>query len=316
MSLLHILVFPGFLFLMGFALMSEQLDRFLYARMQNRVGPPWFQPLADLIKLAAKEDTIPEGADRAIFRLMPVVALTAVITASFCVPIWSTSALSSFSGDLVVVLYLLTIPTLTFFLGGWFSRSAYSLIGAARAITQLFAYEIPLFLAILSPAMLAGSWSLSEIASFYSQRPYLLPVNLIGFGVAVVALLGKLERVPFDIPEAETEIVGGSFTEYGGRLLALFRLCIDIEMVVGAALIAAVFLPLGLRLDLGPIGSPIVGFVLWLFKVEFIILILSFMRTIMARLRIDQMIDFCWKYLAPLALLQLIVNLFLKGIVQ
>jgi NADH-quinone oxidoreductase subunit H len=315
-SLFYILVFPGFLFLIGFALASEQLDRFLYARMQNRVGPPWFQPLADFIKLSAKEDTIPEGADRTIFRMMPVVALTAVITASFYVPIWSTSALSSFSGDLVVVLYLLTIPTLTFFLGGWFSRSAYSLIGAARAITQLFAYEIPLFLALLSPAMLAGSWSISEIAAFYGARPHLLPLNLIGFGVAIVALLGKLERVPFDIPEAETEIVGGSFTEYGGRLLALFRLCIDVEMVVGASLIAAFFLPFGLSLPLGPVASPLVAFVLYLLKIEAIILLISIMRTVMARLRIDQMIDFCWKYLAPLALLQLVANLFLKGLVQ
>lgn len=309
-SLLYILVFPGFLFLVGFALISEQLDRFLYARMQNRVGPPWFQPLADVIKLAAKEDTIPEGADRTVFRFMPVVALTAVITAIFYVPIWSQRALQAFPGDLVVVLYLLTIPTLTFFLGGWFSRSLYSMIGAARAITQLFAYEIPLLLAILSPAMLAGSWSISDITAFYAARWYLVPVNLIGFGVAVVSLLGKLERVPFDIPEAETEIVAGSFTEYGGRLLAIFRLCIDIEMVVGASLIAAVFLPFGLRIH------PTIGFGLYLIKIEFVIFLISLMRTVMARLRIDQMIDFCWKYMAPLALLQLVINLFLKGYVQ
>lgn len=309
-TLLYILVFPGFLFLIGFSLASEQLDRFLYARMQNRVGPPWFQPLADVIKLAAKEDTVPEGADRAVFRFMPVVALASVITAIFYVPVWSTKALSAFPGDLVVVLYLLTIPTLTFFLGGWFSRSLYSMIGAARAITQLFAYEIPLLLAILSPAMLAGSWSISDIAAFYNERWYLAPLNLIGFGVAVVALLGKLERVPFDIPEAETEIVAGSFTEYGGRLLAIFRLCIDIEMVVGASLIAAVFIPFGLGLN------PALAFVLYLVKIEFVILLISLMRTVMARLRIDQMIDFCWKYLAPLALLQLVVNLFLKGVVK
>lgn len=309
-ALLNILVFPGFLFLVGFSLAGEYLDRVLYARMQNRVGPPWFQPLADIIKLAAKEDTIPEGADRTIFKLMPVFALTATVVASFYVPIFSTQALFSFSGDLVVVLYLLTIPTLTFFLGGWFSRSLYSLVGAARAITQLFAYEIPLLLAILAPAMLAGSWSISEISAFYSERPYLTPLNILGFGVAMVALLGKLERVPFDIPEAETEIVAGAFTEYGGRLLGLFRLCVDIEMIVGASLIAAVFLPFGLGLH------PVLGFVLYVIKVEALILLISLMRTVMARLRIDQMIDFCWKYLAPIAMLQLVINLFLKGVVQ
>lgn len=309
-ALINLLIFPGFLFLVGFSLAGEWLDRVLYARMQNRVGPPWFQPLADIIKLAAKEDTIPEGADRTIFKLMPVFALTATVVASFYVPLYGTQALFSFSGDLLVVLYLLTIPTLTFFLGGWFSRSLYSLVGAARAITQLFAYEIPLLLAILAPAMLAGSWTVSEITAFYAAKPYLIPVNLVGFGVAMVALLGKLERVPFDIPEAETEIVAGSFTEYGGRLLGLFRLCVDIEMIVGASLIAAVFLPLGLGLH------PAVAFVLYIVKVEALILLISLMRTVMARLRIDQMIDFCWKYLAPLALLQLVVNLFLKGVVQ
>jgi NADH-quinone oxidoreductase subunit H len=309
-ALLQILVFPGFLFLIGFALSSEQLDRFLYARMQNRVGPPWFQPLADLIKLSAKEEALPEGADRTIFKLMPIVALTAVVTASFSIPIWSIQGLAPFPGDLLVVLYLLTIPTLTFFLGGWFSQSLYSLIGAARAITQLFAYEIPLLLAILSPAMLASSWSISDISAFYADRWYLAFVNIIAFGVAVIALLGKLERVPFDIPEAETEIVAGSFTEYSGRLLALFRLCIDIEMVVGASLIAAVFLPFGLKLHWS------LAFVLYLVKVEAIIFLISLIRTVAARLRIDQMVDFCWKYLAPLALLQLVINLFLKGFIK
>lgn len=310
MALFYILVFPGFLFLIGFALAGEWLDRKLHALMQNRVGPPWFQPLADIIKLSAKEDTIPNGADRTIFKLMPMLALTATVVAVLYVPIWSKSALNSFPGDLVVVMYLLTIPTLTFFLGGWFSRSVYSLIGAARALTQLFAYEIPLMLAVLAPAMLANSWSISEISAFYAQRWYLAPVNIIGFVVAMVALLGKLERVPFDIPEAETEIVAGSFTEYSGRLLGLFRLCIDVEMIVGASLIAAIFLPFGL-------GAPAwLAFILYLIKVECLIFLISFMRTIMARLRIDQMIDFCWKVLAPVAFLQLVVNLVLKGVVQ
>jgi NADH-quinone oxidoreductase subunit H len=310
MAIFNILVFPGFVFLLGFALAGEWLDRKLYARMQSRIGPPWFQPLADIIKLSAKEDTIPNDADRTIFKLMPVVALTATVVAIFYIPLWSSSALSAFAGDLVVVMYLLTIPTLTFFLGGWFSRSVYSLIGAARALSQLFAYEIPLMLAVLSPAMLAGSWSITEISAFYAQRWYLAPINTIAFLVSLIALLGKLERVPFDAPEAETEVVAGSFTEYGGRFLALFRLCVDVEMIVGASLVAAIFLPFGLGLN------PWLAFVIYLIKVEALILVLSFLRTIMARIRIDQMINFCWKYLAPAAFLQLVINLLLKGYVQ
>jgi NADH-quinone oxidoreductase subunit H len=182
------------------------------------------------------------------------------------------------------------------------------MIGAVRTLTQLFSYEVLLFLAILSPALLANTWSLSEMTVFYSDKPYMMLFNLIAFFIALVALLGKLEKVPFDISEAETEIVGGTFTEYSGRLLALFRLAIDIEMVVGASLIAAVFLPFGLGLP------PVAGFALYLVKVLFVVFLLSSGRTIFARLRIDQMINVCWKYFAPLAFVQVLIILLIKGV--
>ena len=118
--------------------------------------------------------------------------------------------------------------------------------------------------------------------------------------------MGKLEKGPFDIPEAETEIVAGSLTEYSGKLLALFRLTIDIEMVVGSSLLAAVFLPFGLTLQ------PAIGFILFLLKVLLIVSIISLFRTVLARLRIDQMVNFCWKYIAPLAFLQVLINLIVK----
>jgi NADH-quinone oxidoreductase subunit H len=309
MSIFYILVFPGIIFLGVAGLFAEYVDRKLYARLQNRMGPPWFQPFADFIKLSAKEAVVPERASAVMFRLMPVVAATAAVTAFFYIPMWRTQAIYSFSGDIIVVLYLLTIPTLTFFLGGWYSTSLYSMIGAVRALTQLFAYEVPLFMAVLSPALLAGTWSLSEIGQFYTAHPAYFVVNLLGFAVALVALLGKLEKVPFDIPEAETEIVGGSFTEYSGRYLALFRMAIDIEMVVGASLLAAVFLPLGLGLN------PYLGFVLYLVKVLFVIVLLTLMRTVVARLRIDQMVAFCWRYLVPMALAQIVIVLIVKGVV-
>jgi len=309
-SLFYILIFPGILFLGVFSLATEFVDRKLHARLQNRIGPPWFQPLADFIKLAGKEDVVPDQADRTVFKLMPILAVTGSVTAFLYIPVWGTNALWAFPGDVVVVLYLLTIPTLTFFLGGWYSGSPYSLIGAARAITQLFAYEIPLFLSILAPALLADTWSLSEMAQFYARHPGYTPVNIVAFAVAVVALLGKLEKGPFDIPEAETEIVAGTFTEYSGRLLAMFRLALGIEMVVGASLIAAVFLPFGLGV------GPVIGFVLYLAKVLFVVCLLSLLRTVLARLRIDQMISFCWKIVAPIAFLQLLVDLLAKGILH
>lgn len=307
-DLFKLLVFPGFLFLSVFALLAEYFDRKFHARLQNRIGPPWFQPIADLIKLASKEDIIPEDSNPRMFKMMPVLALTSTVTAFFYIPLWQNSGLISFTGDLIVVMYLLTIPTLAFFLGGWYSTSLYSKIGAVRSITQLFAYEVPLFISILSPALLAGTWSLKEMAVFYGAHPWYWVFNLLGFFVSIVALLGKLEKVPFDIAEAETEIVAGTFTEYSGRLLALFRLGIDIEAIVGASLLAAVFMPFGLSLP------PVTGFLLYIIKVMSIIALLTVARTIFARLRIDQMMELCWKYIAPVAFVQLLIVLIIKGL--
>ena len=307
-SLFQILIFPGLFFLVAFGFAAEYIDRKLYAKLQNRIGPPWFQPVADFIKLLAKEDVIPDEANPSVFKFMPVLALTSTVTAFFYIPTWKSQALFSFNGDLVVLLYLLTIPALTFFLAGWYSTSLYSKLGAVRALTQLFAYEVPLFVSILSPALLANTWSLSEMSRFYSGHPWLWPVNLVAFAISIIALLGKLEKVPFDIPEAETEIVAGTFTEYSGRLLGIFRLNINVETIVGSSLLAAVFLPFGFDLP----GA--LGFVVFVIKILFIIFILSLSRTLFARLRIDQMVNFCWKYLAPMAFLQLLVNLTLKGL--
>jgi len=307
-SLFNMLIFPGVLFLLVFGLAMEFADRKIYARLQNRVGPPWFQPFADCVKLCAKADLIPEEADPVMFKLMPVLAMASVITAFFYIPLGTTQALFSFNCDLIVVIYLLTIPTLTFFLAGWHSASLFSMIGATRTLTQLFAYEVPLFMSILAPALLAGTWSLSEMAVFYDKHPAYAAFNIIGLFVALIALQGKLERVPFDIPEAETEIVGGTFTEYSGRFLAFFRIAIDIEAVVGASLIAAVFLPFGFGLGAGW------GFALYLLKVLAVIALLALLRTLLARLRIEQMVIFCWRIVAPAALLQLFINLILSGV--
>ena len=308
-ELFQLFVFPGVLFLFIFGLSAEYIDRKLCARLQNRVGPPWFQPLADLIKLLAKAEVVPEEADVGVFKLMPVLALSASITAFLYIPLSTHCALYSFNGDVIVVLYLLTIPTLAYFLGGWYSRSVYAMIGAVRSLNQLFAYEVPFFLAILASALLANTWSLSDMAVFYSAHPGYWLFNLLGFAVALLSLLGKLEKVPFDIPEAETEIVAGVFTEYGARFLAFLRMSMNVEMVVASSLLAVVFMPFGF--GLGAAG----GFILYLAKVFFIIALISLARTAVARLRLDQMINLCWKFLAPLAFAQVLLSLIIKGVV-
>ena len=306
-SLFSLFVFPGLLFVIIGGLAFEYVDRKVHARMQNRMGPPWFQPFADMVKLLAKESIVPENADRRLFQLAPIVAMAAAVTSFLYIPLWHSHALYSFSGDLIVVFYLLTLPTMALFLAGWSATSLYSLIGAVRCLTQLFAYEVPFFMGILAPCILADTWSLSGVADYYQKMPAMILVNAIGFGVALIALLGKLEKVPFDIPEAETEIVAGPLTEYSGWALCLFRLTLDVELFVGASLLAAVFLPFGFNL---PAWA---AFGIYILRLRVIVGIITLLRTLFARLRLEQMVNFCWKYLAPAALLQLVINLCVKA---
>jgi len=314
--ILYIVVYPGLIFLLIYATFCEWVDRKLYARMQNRYGPLHtgragiLQPVADIIKLLAKEDIVPEKADKGWFSALPVFALAVVATAALYLPVWHYDAtkisFNSFPGDLIVVAYLLSLPTLIFFLAGWHSTNFFSTIGGVRVLTMLFGYEVPLFLALLSPAILADSWRILDIAQFFQANPLLLPANTIGFFIAVIALQAKLERVPFDIPHAETEIVGGALTEYSGKKLAFFRLLTDIEMVVGSGLIAAVFLG-------GFPGGLWWGLFHFVWKTLLIIFLLAAMRAAMSRIRIDQMINFSWRYLAPLGVLQILIAIVLKG---
>ncbi len=312
--LLYILVFPGFAFQFIFSTYLEWIDRKLYARMQNRRGPLYtgpngvLQPVADILKLFFKEDIVPAGADRFMFSLMPILGLAAVITAGLYIPVWFFTSYNSFEGDLIVVLYLLSVPTLVLFLAGWFSVSPFSLIGATRVLTQLFAYEVPFFLALLTPAVVAGSWQIQKIAVYpwTSGNWWIILIQVLAFIVALFALQAKLERVPFDIPEAETEVVGGPLTEYSGKKLAMFRIQKDILMLVGAAFIAALFLG-------GFPGGFWLGLLQVLIKTSIVVFLLSVMRASFARIRIDQIVSFSWKYLAPISLVQLLVVLILKG---
>jgi NADH-quinone oxidoreductase subunit H len=317
--LLYIFVYPGVVFLFVYSTFCEWFDRKVYARLQNRMGPThtgrWgvLQPVADFLKLMAKEDIVPERADKTLFTLLPVVGIAAVSTAMLLLPLWQFSPAepspNSFSGDIIVMLYILTLPTLIFFLAAWSSTSFFSTIGGARVLTMLFGYEVPLFLAVLGPAIMAGSWRLAEIAAFFQGKPLLLLVNIIGFVVAVICLQAKLERTPFDIPHAETEIVGGTFTEYSGKKLALFRLMTDVEMVAGSGLLAAVFLG-------GFPGGLVLGLVNFIIKTLIVIFLLSLIRALTSRIRIDQVINFAWRYLAPLAVLQLLITILVKGFLR
>ncbi len=307
-QLCYIAIYPGMLFLAVYGFFCEWVDRKLYAQMQNRKGPFLLQPLADFIKLLSKEVIVPTNTiDKKLFLTLPCAAIAALTTAALIIPFDSMAGIISFPGDLVAVVYLLSIPTICFFLIGWSSQSPYSGIGAMRVLTQLFAYEVPLLLVLLGPAILAGSWNINEVSSYFVSHPWMMLVNLLGFIIAIITLQGKLERVPFDIPHAETEIVGGAFTEYSGRLYGFIRLTFSMEMVVVCALANSIFLG-------GTFGlSGILGFLVFFVKTMVLVFLLSLMRALMARVRIEQMVDFCWKYLAPLSLLQIAINILVRA---
>jgi NADH-quinone oxidoreductase subunit H len=302
---IYILLFPGFLFLFTYAFLLQYVDRKIAARMQQRVGPPLLQPFADFIKMLGKEVIDPAGVDRKAFDAAPVMALAAAMTAFLYIPIVGGSPFA-FQGDLVLVLYLLTLPTIALFLLGWLSRNVFSSVGGVRAVTMLFIYEVPFFLALLMPALMAGSWSISEIAAWQQEHGWFALLQPIGFVVALVGLQAKLERTPFDIPEAETEIVAGPWTELTGRRLALMHLTMQVMLVAGSGLVAALFLggPLSPWIISPAWLATIAGFLMFLGKTLFILVILASLKVATGRIRIDQLNDIGWKYLASATILQ------------
>ncbi len=299
-SVIHLLFFPGGLFLILLALAYEWADRKLVARFQNRVGPRWFQTVADIVKLLIKEEITPQTAHPILFGILPVLAMSGALTAALYVPLLGFAPATSFRGDLIVTLYLLSLLTMCIGMAGWNSTSRFTMLGATRALTQLFSYEAPFMLALLGPAVIAGSWQISQIAAAHGGR-WILLTQPFGFAVAVIGLMGKLEMPPFDAPKAKTEVVAGALTEYSGRGLGLFHLGKTMELVVGLTLIAALYM--------GGIANPLEFFA----KTVLLLAILSSLHCILTRLRIDQTVGLWWRYGALVVLVQWLVLIAWKG---
>ena len=299
---INLLFFPAGLGLIGAGLLLQWADRKLLARFQNRVGPRWFQPFADALKLLGKEEIHPEGANAFLFAALPVLALAGALTAALYVPLFGLAPIFSFPGDLIVTLYLMSLLTLCIGLAGAQTRDRFSLAGALRVFTQMFAYEAPFILTLLTPAvalMLAGepsSWQIGQLAQGAANQPWFLLTLPITFVVAVVGLMGKLEMPPFDAPEAETEIVAGALTEYSGRGLALFALARAGYLVVGLTLVTALYL--------GGVGTGPLAAVLFTSKTVALLVVVVVLQTALARLRIDQTVSLWWRIGAVLVLAQ------------
>ncbi len=312
-SLIRILVFPGVIFLFVLAFFYEWVDRKFFARLQNRYGPLHtgphgiLQPIADFFKLLSKEDLTPHASDKLMFILTPVFYFALPLTTLFIIPILSQTSLIAFEGDLIFVIFTFTLIIISVFLAGWSSMNRFSTIGSIRAILQMLGYEIPMGLVIIGPAIAAGSLSISTIVEWQSLHFWLILLQPLGFAVFTICLLAELQFVPFDIPEAETEIVAGWRTEFSGRKLALLRLGKNLELVLASALITSLYLGGSQQFWLIP---PIVIF---LVKTTFAVMLLSLLRAVFARLRIDQMLSGMWKYLLPLATLQVILIQFGLG---
>lgn len=292
-TLAAFLVFPSGLFVMLYGLIYEWIDRKVVARLQNRIGPRLFQPLADVVKLLAKEEVVPQGVNHLLFNGLPIVALAGALTAALYVPLLGLTPAYSFRGDLIVTLYLLSLVTLCIGVAGATTRDLFSMIGATRTLTQVFSYEAPFLLALLGPAIAAGSWQINEINAYADGR-WLALTQPLSFLVAIIGLMGKLELPPFDAPEAETEIVAGALTEYSGRGYALFRLGKVVELVIGLTLVAAFFL--------GGVTNPLD----FLLKTLVILFVMAALQALLTRFRIDQVVRW-WRYGALLALLQMLL---------
>ncbi len=290
------------------------LDRKLAARLQGRIGPPLRQPVLDVIKLLLKENVVPRTAIPWLFRAAPFLAFVAATTALLYLPVGSLRPVLSGYGDLVLLLYLLAVPALAMAMGGFASGSPYAVVGAQREIVMMMSYEFPLAIAAVGIAWRLASLGLSPAFSLATIAANPLwgavgPLGWMGLLFLFVSLLAvtpaELSKIPFDIPEAETEIAGGLLVEYSGVSLALFYLADVIKTVVIAALVVALFIPYGIAAPLGVagVGGQVLDLLFFLVKLFGVIFFaVTVVRVAFARLKVDQVARF---YLLPTTLLAL-----------
>ncbi|SEL04747.1 NADH-quinone oxidoreductase subunit NuoH [Streptacidiphilus jiangxiensis] len=298
-------------------LVIGQTEHKVMAHMQGRLGPMyaggfhgWAQLVADGVKFAQKEDVVPSGADRKIFQLAPAVALLPYLLALVAIPLGPGDLLGQdLDAGLFFVLAVMGVGVLGSLMAGWASANKFSLLGGIRTAAQLMAYELPMLLAAASVAMAAGTVSLTGILGAFHW--WWVPWQIVGGFVFFVSGLAELQRPPFDMPVADSEIIFGAYTEYTGLRFALFLLSEYAGILVVSALTAVLFLG-GWH---GPMADSL-GWLWMLLKTFALAFLVIWIRVTYPRLREDQLMRFAWTVLIPLSLAQLALTGIVKVVIS
>jgi NADH-quinone oxidoreductase subunit H len=294
------------LFITVIVLLFTWLERRLLGRLQIRPGPnragPFglLQPVADVFKLLLKEDIVPDKSDKWVHWLAPVVALAPALLVFAVIPFQDGALLADLNIGILFIMAVSSVVVIGVFMAGWGSSNKYSLLGAMRTIAQEISYEIPLVLSIIGVVIISGTLSLNEMVKAQQDVAFIF-VQPLGFIIYITAALAEVARTPFDLIEADSELVAGFHTEYSGMKFALFFLVEYAETLAVAAIATTLFLG-GWQ---GPFLLPWMWFIIKLFAVFMFII---WVRGTLPRLRIDQVMGFAWKFLLPLALLNVIIT--------
>jgi NADH-quinone oxidoreductase subunit H len=330
-TLVKVLIAVGLV--MGLALPVIFAEVKLMAHMQNRVGPyyaggrwGWAQPIADGLKFVQKEDLVPRDADSLVFRAAPYVVIMASIATFVVIPFGPDVVARNLDLGAFYLLAVSSVGTLGVLMAGWSSANKYSLVGGLRAAGQLIAYELPLLLAVLAVVIQAGTMSLTgiveaqgeplfHIGSFSVSLPYILTGQIVSFVIFIVAMVAELSRIPFDMPFAESELTMGYVTEYSSVRFSMFFLGEYASLIAFSLVVATLFLG-GYWVPLVPDNwLNLVGPLVVLGKGALIVFFALWIRSTFPRLREDQLQTLAWRWLIPIALLNLLVIAFVEVVV-
>jgi NADH-quinone oxidoreductase subunit H len=304
MPIIQFLIFPGFLFTAIVGLLASGIDRKVTARLQYRMGPPWYQPLIDIVKLLGKETLLPDGSSKTIFLIAPLIGLAGITLVSTVLWLATLNPNVGFIGDIIVVLYLLTLPALSLILGGFASANPLASLGSSREMKLILSYELPFILALLVPIIkTGGTLTIGGILNYQAANGIIIGSwsGVIAFIVAVLCMQAKLGLVPFDISEAETEIMGGPVIEYSGAPLAIFKLTKAMLLFTVPVFLIVSFM--------GGIGVKGLSLIWGILKYVGLLVVIVIIRNTNPRLRIDQALRFFWGPVTILAVVAVVLAL-------